>query len=100
MSKLNDLRSKGETVKLSNEMELLIKPMRLGLEAEIGELYDQKKIGKAMILLVKDAIKMALPDVTDEELNDLNKVDLKLITKKVFEVNGLNLDEKKKLTTT
>jgi len=100
MSKLNDLRSKGETVKLSNEMELLIKPMRLGLEAEIGELYDQKKVGQAMILLVKDAIKTAIPEATNEEIDDINKVDLKLITTKIFEVNGLSVDKKKKLSTT
>jgi len=99
MSKLKDLISKGETLKLSNELEILIKPMRLAVEAEIGELYEQKKTTTAIMVMVKDAIKSAIPDATDEEIDCMNKEDLKLITTKVLEVNGLGGNPEKKLNT-
>jgi len=96
MSKLKELMAKGETITLSNGLELEIKPMSLETEAEIGELYEEKKVMKAMSLMVKQAIKEAIPDATEEEINQLNKKDLKLITKKVLEINGLGGDPEKK----
>ena len=98
MSKLKDLMSKGKPLTLSNGLELIIKPMRLEVEAEIGELYEQKKTTTAIMVMVKDAIKIAVPDVTDEEIDCMNKEDLKLITKKVLEVNGLGGNPEKKST--
>jgi len=96
MSVLNDLRSKGEELILSNGLTMVIKPMTIDTEAIIGELYDKGESMKAITVMIKTAIKSCFPDATDEEINDINKTDLKLITEKVLEVNGLQSDNKKK----
>jgi len=95
MSMLKDLVAKGEVLKLSNGIDITIKPMDLNTEAEVGELIDNKKVQKAMLILVKNAIKDAIPDATDEEVNKLNKEDLQLITEKVLKVNGLSSENSK-----
>ena len=100
MSKLADLRSKGEKVILSNGLELEIRPMSLGSEADIAELQADNKIFQAISVMVKGAIKIAIPDATDEEIDNLNKEDLKVITETVLKVNGLKGDDKKKLEKT
>ena len=88
MSKLNELRSKGTIIKLSNELELNITPMTLGEEADVTSYKDGEMI-KAVSFLVKNAMKRAIPDATDDEIESVNKLDLQLITKTVLEVNGL-----------
>ena len=95
MSKLSDLRSKGEIVTLSNGLELNITPMSLGEEADVSELSNDKKTTAALILLVKNAVKRALPEAMDEEIDNLNKDDLKVITEVVLKINKL-VDDKKK----
>jgi len=96
MSKLSDLRSKGKMVTLSNGMEIKIKPMTLGEEADIGEYHQKEKVFQAISLMVKGAIKRAIPDATDEEIDELNKDDLKTISDVVFEINGLAKGDDKK----
>jgi len=93
MSKLNDLRSKGEEVTLSNELKVIITPMTIDEEADIGELYTKDKPMQAIALMVKNAIKRSIPDATEEEINNLNKTDLKLLSTKVLEINGLSQDK-------
>lgn len=96
MSKLADLRSKGKMVTLSNGLEIEIKPMTLEEEADISEYQAKDKIFKAIGTMVKGAIKRAIPDATDEEIDEINKADLKIITEKVLEVNGLGKDKETK----
>jgi len=96
MSKLSDLRSKGKMVTLSNGMEMELRPMTLGEEADISEYQAKDQIFKALSLMVKGAIKRAIPDATDDEIDEINKEDLKLITEKVLEVNGLGKDKQSK----
>ena len=96
MSKLSDLRSKGTMVTLSNGMEMELRPMTLGEEADISEYQAKDQIFKALSLMVKGAIKRAIPDATDDEIDEINKEDLKLITEKVLEVNGLGKDKQSK----
>ena len=88
MSKLNELRSKGQAIILSNSLELNITPMTLGEEADVASFSDKEML-KAVSLLVKNAIKRAIPDATDDEIESINKKDLKTITECVLEVNGL-----------
>ena len=88
--------AKGKKVNLSNGLELEIKPMTLETEARVGEYYDKEESMKAIMVMVKDAIKSAVPEATDEEINNLNKKDLRLITNEVLKINGLKEDEKKK----
>jgi len=94
MSKLSDLRSKGTIITLSNGLKLEVRPMSLDTEATVGELYDKKQFMQGMRFMVKDAIKRAIPDATDDEINELNKLDLKLITETVLSVNGLSQEKK------
>ena len=95
MSKLNDLRSKGKEITLSNEMIITISPMTLDIEADISDFYKEEKFTKAISHMVKDAVKIAIPDATDDEINNINKEDLKLITETVLEMNGLSESKKK-----
>jgi len=95
MSKLADLRSKGKNITMSNNMVIEISPMTLDVEAEIGDFYKEKSFTKAISFMVKDALKIAIPDATDDEINNINKDDLKLITEMVLEVNGLSESKKK-----
>jgi len=97
MSKLSELRSKGEDVTLSNGLIMNIKPMRLGVEADVGEFIDKNNTSQAMLLMVRDAIKMSIPDATDEEIDEMNKEDLKLISKKVLQINGIGENKEKNL---
>jgi len=96
MSKLSDLRSKGKMVTLSNGMEMELRPMTLGEEADISEYQAKDEIFKAVSVMVKNAIKRAIPDATDEEIDELNKDDLKTISDVVFEINGLAKGDDKK----
>jgi len=99
MSKLTDLRSKGEMMTLSNGLEIIITPLTIDEEAELAEMQKDDKVMKAIAHMVKQAIKRAIPDATDEEIQNLNKDDLKKITEVVLQVNGLKSDDKKKLNT-
>lgn len=99
MSKLSDLRSKSEIVTLSNDLRLEINPMSLADEAEIGIMLENKESSKAIVYLVKEAIKRAIPDATDDEIDNLNKDDLKLVSEAVLKINKLVGDEPKKLDT-
>ena len=96
MSKLSDLRCKGEPLTLSNGLEIIIKPMTIGEEADIAILQKDNNVFGAVTTLVKGAIKRAIPDATDDEIEELNKIDLQTITKMVLKVNGLEGDEKPK----
>jgi hypothetical protein len=99
MSKLSDLRNKGKAVTLSNGEVITLKPMTLDEEVSIAEFQEKNEFVKAMSYLVKNALKRAIPDATDDEINDINKEDLKVITEAIMELNGLKSsknDEAKK----
>ena len=89
MSKLSDLRSKGVEVTLSNNIIIMLKPMTLDEEARLAEFQQDNKPFDAMCMLVKNALKRAIPDATDDEINDLNKDDLKIVSEEVLKLNGL-----------
>ena len=89
MSKLSDLRSKGETVVLSDGTEIELTPITLSEEAVIAEMQDNDESFKAISYLVKQSVKRAVPDATDEEIEQLNKEDLRKITEAVLQVNKL-----------
>ena len=96
MSKLSDLKSKGTKIVLSNELQLEIKPMTLDEEVELAEFQKNEETFKAIKMLVEHAIKRAIPDVTDDEINELNKEDLKIISEAVLKINGLGDTPEKK----
>jgi len=96
MSKLSDLRSKGLKIVLSNELEMNIMPMTLDEEVELVEFQNNNEAFKAIKMLVKNAIKRAIPDATEDEINMLNKEDLKIISEGVLKINGLGDTPEKK----
>ena len=97
MSKLADLRSKSTPVTLSDGTILNLMPINLDIESEVARLQTEEKIFEAIKLMVTSAIKGAMPDATEEEINHLNKKDLKLVTEAVLSINGLKGDAEKKL---
>lgn len=90
MSKLSDLASKGKEVELSNGFKFEIKPMTLSEEVDIAEYQKKEDYAGAVALMVKNAIKHAVSDVTDEEIDNLNKDDVKKVTEVVFDINGMS----------
>ncbi len=99
MSELADLRSKGESITLSNGLVMNILPMSIDEEVDMAEYQKNEEYIKAISHLVKMAVKRAIPKATDEEINLLNKDDLKLITETVLKVNKLKTGEEKNLNT-
>ena len=89
MSKLSDLRSKGEQVTLSNGLQFEVSPVTIDEEADIAEYQEKEQFVKAITYMVKNVIKKGIPDATDEEINNLNKKDLQVVTERVLKVNGL-----------
>lgn len=88
--------NKGKKITLSNGIEIELRPMTIGTEADIAIV--QKEDGgifKAIGIMVKSALKEAIPDATNEEIENLNKQDLGLVTKVILELNGIVSEEKK-----
>ncbi len=92
MSKLSDLRAKGEIVRLSNGQTLEIVPSPLSEQADLAEMSQEQPF-KALMTLVKNSIKRADPSTTDEEIDYLNEEDLKAVTEVVRKVNKLGNQE-------
>jgi len=97
MSKLSDLKSKTTPLTLSNGLVLELAPLTIGGEAEVAEYMNDDATFKAVTYMVTSAIKRALPEATDEEIDNLNKEDLKLITDRVMKINNLSGDDSKKV---
>lgn len=91
MSKLKELRSKGEKIVLSNNMEMEVLPLTMSEEADIAEMLDEEDTisMRAIAHLVKNAIRRAFPDASEEDIESVNKEDLKKITNAVLKINGL-----------
>lgn len=98
MSKLSKLRSVGKEIELSNGEKVTLSAATIDVEAEMATIQSKDKHStvKAISILVKDALKRAIPDATDEEINNLNKKDLGLITKTVLKLNMLSGDDEDK----
>ena len=93
MSKLSDLQNKPVMVKLSNGEEIGFYPMTINDEIEISRYQKNEDFFGAITYLVKSSIKRAVPDATEEEIDNINKGDLDTITKAVLKINGLEKKE-------
>jgi hypothetical protein len=89
MSKLSTLIGKPKTFKIG-EIELELKPRTLGDLDLIFDLQDDAKRGTAMKKLIKDTLKDAVPDATEEELNGMSFKYFKELSNAIVEVNGLD----------
>ena len=89
MSKLSQLVGKSKTFTIAG-IELEIKPRTVEDIDLIMELADESKKAAAMKEIVKRTLKDAVPDATDEEINQIGFEHFNEITKAIVEVNGLD----------
>lgn len=100
MSKLSGLQAKPEQVRLSNGQTLDIYPLTTKQTVEWAEKVEEAdkedstaKLEAAFAWLVKTTIQRADPEATDEEIEKLDKKELKPIVEVIMKVNDMGGDE-------
>ena len=88
MSKLSSLIGKSKTFKIG-DIDLEFKPLRFEHMDLLAKLEDPAKRVEAMKEIITMTLKDAVPDSTDEEINQLGISHLLEITQAIQEVNGL-----------
>ena len=89
MSKLSKLLGKSKTFTIG-EIELEIKPRTLSdIDLIMGMDNDERR-GEAMKELIKRTLKDAVPDATDDEINNIAFEYFKVLSEAIVEVNGLS----------
>jgi len=96
MSVLKDLMAKGEPLKLTNGVEITIQPLTVKEESEFTQLIVDKQYGKAANYLYVQTAKNSIDGVSDEEIDRLNKDDVKAIIEMARKVNKMMGDDEKK----
>ncbi len=92
MSKLSKLLGKPKTFTIG-EIELEIKPRTLSdIDLIMGMDNDEKR-GDAMKELMKRTLKEAVPDATDDEINNIAFEHFKVLSEAIMEVNGLSVKD-------
>jgi hypothetical protein len=89
MSDLSKLLSKPKTYTIG-EIELEIKPRTLKDIDLIMDMGSEEKRGTAMKELIKRTLKDAVPDATDQEIDNIGFAHFKKLSEAIIEVNGLN----------
>ena len=89
MSKLSKLLGKSKTFTLG-EIELEIKPRTLNDIDLIMDMGDDAKKGQAMKELITRTLKDAVPDATDDEIDQIAFEHFKVLSEAIVEVNNLN----------
>lgn len=92
MSKLNQLQGKPKTYKIG-EIELELKPLNLD-DMGLFDLENPKEQMKATKEIIKKTLKAAVPDATDEEINNIGMNHMEKLMEAIMEVNGLSGKEK------
>ena len=95
MSKLGKLRSRGKNITLTSGEMITILPATIDLEAEVAMLQEEGKIMDAISHLIKSTLKIADPEATDDEINNIDKKDLKILTEEILIINGFQNEKKK-----
>ena len=94
MSKLSNLIGKSKIFKIGG-VELELKPLKFEQIDLLGDLEDASKRVNAMKEIIRLTIKEAVPDATEEEIEQIAIGNIFEITKAIQEVNGLkNVPEK------
>ena len=96
MSVLKDLMAKGETFKLSNGVDIIIQPLTVKQESEFTQLVVDKQYGKAANYLYTQTAKNSIEGVSEDEIDKLNKDDVKGIIEMARKVNKMLGDDEKK----
>ena len=92
MSKLNSLIGKPKTFKIG-DIELELKPRTLKDIDLIMDLSIEEKRGEAMKELIKRTLKDAVPDATDEEMDNVALEYFQVLSDSIIEVNGLKNEQ-------
>ena len=93
MSKLSNLLGKSKTFKIG-DIDLELKPLRFEHMDLLAKLDNPNERVKAMKEIIKITLKEAVPDATDEEIQNLGITYLMEISNAISEVNGLKDVEK------
>ena len=88
MSKLSNLLGKSKTCKIG-DIDLEIKPLRFEHMDLLAKLDDPEKRIEAMKEIIKITLKEAVPDATDDEIDNLGMSHLMEISTAIGEVNGM-----------
>ena len=94
MSKLTSLIGKAKSFKIG-DIELELKPLKFADMNLLADLDDDSKRITAMQEIIKITLKQAVPDATDEEINEIGVTHLMDLSKAIAEVNGLGNDGSK-----
>lgn len=93
MSQLKDLMDIPDEIELSNGLKMPIYSITLEDEAKFFEFQQKEEYMKAISFMVTQTIREAFPDASDDEINKLNKEDLKKITDAVMKKNKLEIKD-------
>ena len=88
MSKLSNLLGKSKTFKIG-DIDLELKPLRFEHMDLLAKLDNPEQRIESMKEIIKITLKEAVPDATDEEINNLGLSYLMEISEAIGEVNGL-----------
>ena len=90
MSELSKLVGEGKKIKLG-EVELEIKPLSVNSVSLLMRMdqEDKEKQAEAMKELISRTLKRAVPDATDEEIDNMSIEYLMPLMKEIMEVNKL-----------
>ena len=87
MSELSRLFAKPERINLDG-IEIEIKPLTLEQLELFADLADAKKRTEAVREIIYQTLKQSIPDVTREEVNNLNLGHATVIMNAIMKVNG------------
>lgn len=88
MSKLSNLIGKAKSFKIGN-VEMEFKPLKFEHMDLLAELDDPEKRIHAMKEIIKITLLGAVPDATDEEINEIGITHIMELSKAIADVNGL-----------
>jgi len=92
MSRLNKLLGKGKEIDLGGEI-ILIKPLKLKDLDLFMDLANESKRTETTKKIIFQTIKEAVPDVTNEELENISVEYITTLLNEILEVNGLTQDK-------
>ncbi len=92
MSKLSSLIGEPKTFKIG-DIELELKPRTLKDIELVMDLSIDEKRGEAMRELIKRTLKEAVPDATDEEIDNIAFKHFQVLSESIIEVNGLKNEQ-------
>lgn len=88
MSRLSSLRAKPVKC-LFNGVEMELSSLTVEEMASMAELQSKNGIREAVKYLIFTSVKKAIPDATDDEINNMDQITFNEIMNKLLELNGL-----------